>query len=196
MDSQPTTAHVAGTLGAVEPGLCACGCGQPTELAPYSWRGCGWVKGQPKQYVRYHHLRGNQNGRRKGPDYWVEDRGYLTPCWVWQGHVNASGYGVVNDGGQTRLAYAVYHDRVKTAPGEGEQRDHLCRVRACVNPDHIEVVPAAVNVQRGRLAKVTADQVREMRRLNLRTPEIQLRYGLSRTQAKTIRAGRQWKGVA
>ena len=176
--------------------LCGCGCGTPTDPAPYHRPITGWVKGHPKPFVRFHHLRGNQHRRRKGPQYQIEDRGYTSPCWIWQFAINRSGYGITSVGRRPKLAYAVYHDRVKTPPGAGEQRDHLCRVRACVNPDHIEVVPAAVNVQRGALAKVTADQVREMRRLDLPTRVIQERFGLSRSQAKTIRRGDQWKGVA
>jgi hypothetical protein len=31
----------------------------------------------------------------------------------------------------------------------GLQLDHLCRIRSCVNPDHLEPVSASVNAKRG-----------------------------------------------
>jgi hypothetical protein len=39
-------------------GRCACGCGLPTNIAPYTSRRCGWVKGQPLKYVLGHAARG------------------------------------------------------------------------------------------------------------------------------------------
>lgn len=177
-------------------GLCRCGCGQKTEIAPTTWRRRGWVRGAPKPLIPYHHLRGNQNGRRKGPEYVEEDRGYETPCWIWQGCINASGYGSVNIGGRSQLAYVAYHRRENPDPPPGFERDHLCRVRACVRPDHIEVVTRTINIRRGRVAKLTESDVMEIRRNGYSTPVIMARFGISRSQAKTIRRGDHWKGVA
>lgn len=38
-------------------GFCECGCGQRTRPAPRTDSGCGWIKGEPLRFVRYHHVR-------------------------------------------------------------------------------------------------------------------------------------------
>ena len=38
-------------------GWCACGCGQKTNLAPYSLKSKGWINGEPFKYIRGHNSR-------------------------------------------------------------------------------------------------------------------------------------------
>lgn len=38
----------------IPPGLCQCGCGQPTQIANQSRTARGWIKGQYKRYARHH----------------------------------------------------------------------------------------------------------------------------------------------
>lgn len=65
-------------------------------------------------------------------------------CWIWQGVVGRHGYG---RHGRNDLAHrAVYAELVGPPPSE---LDHLCRVRRCVNPDHLEPVTHRANVLRG-----------------------------------------------
>lgn len=40
-------------------GLCECGCGDQTSIAPYTRSERGWVKGQPKKYIHGHQRRKN-----------------------------------------------------------------------------------------------------------------------------------------
>lgn len=47
--------------------------------------------------------------------------------------------------GAHRLAYVIRWGQVPA----GLQLDHLCRVRSCVNPYHLEPVTSAVNTERG-----------------------------------------------
>jgi hypothetical protein len=38
-------------------GLCECGCGRRTKVAPQTWRAVGWIKGQARRFVRGHNAR-------------------------------------------------------------------------------------------------------------------------------------------
>lgn len=72
-------------------------------------------------------------------------------CWLWTGATMKSGYGVINRGRSegTALVHRVsYELRVGEIPA-GLQLDHLCRVRNCVNPAHLEPVSQKTNLLRG-----------------------------------------------
>lgn len=92
----------------------------------------------------------------------TEDRGYQTPCWVWQ-RALISGYGDGWFDGIHMLAYRWTYQRFHgSLPPRHRQLDHLCRVRACCNPLHLEAVTRTENVRRGSKAKLTVDQVAEI----------------------------------
>ncbi len=70
-------------------------------------------------------------------------------CWVWQGTTSGAGYGQVYHEGRMRLVHRV----VLALRGEdidGLDVDHLCRVPACCNPDHLEAVTHRENIRRGK----------------------------------------------
>lgn len=71
-------------------------------------------------------------------------------CWMWTAYINPDGYGMFKHRGAMRLAHgASYELHIGPVP-DGLELDHLCRNRACVNPDHLEPVPHKVNVQRAK----------------------------------------------
>lgn len=70
------------------------------------------------------------------------DRG--SECWLWTGAPNGSGYGTFRQEPVHRWAYKEF---VGPIP-EGFVIDHLCGVRMCVRPTHLEAVTPQVNVQR------------------------------------------------
>ena len=73
-------------------------------------------------------------------------------CILWIGTLNSAGYGVIGLGGRgtgnIRAHRAAYIMGKGPIPDE-LVIDHLCRVRSCVNPDHLEAVTSRLNVQRG-----------------------------------------------
>ena len=82
-------------------------------------------------------------------------------CWVWTAYRNPNGYGKFRLGGHGKKVLAhryAYELLVRPIP-EGLTLDHLCRVRSCVNPSHLEPVTRGENVLRGEgLAAIHARQ--------------------------------------
>jgi hypothetical protein len=95
---------------------------------------------------------------------WLEkDRGYNSPCWMWQGATDSRGYAMAMRDGRVRSLHKWLWEELHGPVGEGLELDHLCRQRSCVNPDHLEAVSHAENVRRGATARLTPAQVEEIR---------------------------------
>lgn len=91
------------------------------------------------------------NGRPGGPvpmnpltRYKLDDRG----CWIWQGPVQKNNYGTIKWKGKATVAHRVIYELTKGAIEKGLVVDHLCSVKLCVNPEHLETVTPSVNTQR------------------------------------------------
>ena len=63
-----------------------------------------------------------------------------TGCWEWTGSLAQKGYGVIFYGGKPEGAHRVSYEMRYGKIPVGLELDHLCRVRNCVNPDHLEAV--------------------------------------------------------
>lgn len=70
-------------------------------------------------------------------------------CWLWTAALNHDGYAWFSVMGVACLGHRWSYERVHGRVPEGTELDHLCRVRRCVNPKHVEPVPHRVNVLRG-----------------------------------------------
>lgn len=78
--------------------------------------------------------------------YVIQENG----CWDWIGYRNKNGYGWATLRGKIYTsAHRVLWERLRGPIPKGMVLDHLCRNRACVNPDHCEVVTPQVNTMRG-----------------------------------------------
>lgn len=81
-------------------------------------------------------------------NYISENRGHTTPCWIWQGADDGGRYGRIFDRGQTRSAHRVSYERRVGPIPDGLEIDHLCRVKMCINPAHLEPVTPLENQRR------------------------------------------------
>lgn len=74
--------------------------------------------------------------------YRQEDRGYDSPCWIWQAGKDRDGYGRFVMNGKTMAAHrASWELHVGELPPYPEKEiDHLCKQRDCVNPGHLRAV--------------------------------------------------------
>ncbi len=85
---------------------------------------------------------------------WLSDSFYIEDehgCWrIWQRSRNTRGYGVKWDPRRRRLdlAHRLYYERAYGPIPKGLQIDHLCKVKACVCPTHLEAVLPQVNTER------------------------------------------------
>lgn len=79
-------------------------------------------------------------------------------CWLWTGTLSEKGYAkrVGHDGRMLYGHQLAYTLLVGPIP-DGLVIDHLCRVRNCVNPAHMEPVTAIENTRRGKDARWLED---------------------------------------
>lgn len=81
--------------------------------------------------------------------FWARIKIDENGCWIWQGARGAGGYGQMSVNGRRVLTHRLAFEHYKRPFAEGEQADHLCRVRPCANPEHMEGVSSRTNTQRG-----------------------------------------------
>lgn len=78
-----------------------------------------------------------------------------TGCWLWLSSMKPNGYGKVEIGGRQLQAHRWSYEFYRNPIPHGMVIDHLCRVRCCVNPAHMEVVTQKQNLDRSECASAT-----------------------------------------
>lgn len=71
-------------------------------------------------------------------------------CWQWTAAMHPDGYGQFAFDGRSWHAHQIAARWSGRDVPRGFEIDHLCRNRACVRPDHLDVTTHRVNVLRGR----------------------------------------------
>lgn len=75
---------------------------------------------------------------------------YPGPCWIWTGGANDKGYGRFYFNNREEPAHRTsYRELIAPYDTDLLEPDHLCRIRPCVNPGHIEIVTHRENTLRG-----------------------------------------------
>jgi hypothetical protein len=170
----------------------------PMQTTDYCRCGCGERPNPGRQYINGHNRRGL---------YWHadpivyferrirrEDRGYASECWLWQGPVKANGYaqfhyrtGPDQQGGQQAHRWRWEQDNGPVP--EGHHLDHLCKVRRCVNPAHLEPVTPLENARRSKSCKLTDEQARAIFRRKENgeaTKDLAAEFDVSRSTVNNI----------
>lgn len=170
--------------------LCWCGCGGYPNRPAGNHKLWGHVAGEPVRFCHGHQGRLPLNRYTVNPD---------TDCWEWYGSCDSWGYGQVYVNGRGIKAHRYYYEKCNGPIPASKQLDHLCRNRRCVNPKHLEPVTVATNVRRGDRAKLTAEQVQEMRKLyasgNYKVYEVGKMFNISSAHASDVIRGKYWRNI-
>lgn len=92
-------------------------------------------------------------------------------CHIWCGTLHQTGgYPRVRHNGKIRRTHRLAFEAWKGPIPHGLEIDHVCRQRTCVNPDHLEAVTKAVNLER-------ADNNRRIVAMNIWRDRTHCAYG-------------------
>lgn len=69
-------------------------------------------------------------------------------CWLWTACLS-EGYGAFGLGKVVKRAHRIAYEALVGPVEQGLDLDHLCRVRSCCNPAHLEPVTRRENLLRG-----------------------------------------------
>lgn len=128
---------------------CLCVCGKNVSVAS-----CHLISGHTKGCGCF------RPSKDPAERFWKKvDKTVLCPvpglkgnCWIWTAGKTTFGYGAFAITKSETLHAHTFSLRLagRPEPPAGYEPDHLCRVPACVNPDHLEIVSHQINVLRGK----------------------------------------------
>ena len=124
-------------------------------------------------------------------------------CWTWTAYTDRDGYGRFSLKGKKLRAHRVAA-RIDGRDPTGEVVCHTCDNPSCVNPNHLKVGTQAENmrdrdrkgrhprgVRNGR-AKLSADEVRQIRQSNRPSTVLSEIYGVSPGHIRMIKTNQFW----
>lgn len=106
----------------------------------------------------------------------------LNGCWVWQGTCRSNQYGVTVYKGVQTTTHRVMYQIVHGLLGSDMEIDHLCNNRKCINPDHLEAVSHAENMERARQKRTTCRNGHEWNDKNTYVTQVKRKQGGYRMQ--------------
>lgn len=149
---------------------------------------------------------------KRAERFWAKATRPAEGCWEWQFSKNIFGYGKVGwvreDGKHTCAAHRIAWELTHGPIPAGLFVCHRCNNKACIRPDHLYLATDAENKRdairdglftgaHNQPSKLTPDQVREIRRINLEEGlghrRLAKRFGMSRGAILMIIRNRAWK---
>lgn len=134
-------------------------------------------------------------------------------CWIWTAARFSNGYGAFRLGPKQRRAHVVSYEWAVGPVPSGQQVQHACNVKACVNPAHLSLGDQKRNIEYalslGRMAsgvrsgmhthgltKLSDSDVTEIRRLaglGVFQEDLANQFGVTQTMISRIILGRAWQ---
>lgn len=114
-------------------------------------------------------------------------------CWFWMGALKENGYGAFGVNYKSGYAHRFSYEQFRGPIPSGLALDHLCRVRNCVNPKHLEAVTDRENILRGDSPAAKASRRPTCINGHEYSEENTYKYGGAR-QCKICRA-QHWKNL-
>lgn len=171
----------------------------------------GWCSKHYSRWLKYGAINAKKTAGTGEPLAFLKSAAAMQAddCIAWPFAMSPkSGYGVFQIGGSTTPAHRMQCTLVYGQPPTSEhQAAHLCGNRICVNPRHIRWSTRLENAadqiihgtrnrgERQGSAKLTRDQVKEIRRLKtegISGNKIARMMGLSRSHVNRLANGQSW----
>jgi hypothetical protein len=150
--------NVGALLEPVPFGYCHCRCGGLAPIATKTNRSKGWVKDQPKRFIKGHNAWRRRGGvemlqaegrwgyhftKEDAERFWKFVDRTTTPdgCWTWTGQCNRQGYGRIKVNGRTRQATHIALELSGfIVPAKRLQvRHYICDNPPCCRPSHMKI---------------------------------------------------------
>ena len=91
------------------------------------------------------------------------NKNHPSGCWLWTASLDGKGYGQIQIGTHKNQklgrSHRIVYEFYKGVIPAGLDLDHLCRVRHCVNPDHLEHTTRKENLRRGNGAQKSRERM-------------------------------------
>ena len=196
--------------------LCECGCGQRTNLSPYTDPTRGYIKGKPRRFVAHHYRPPAEDLAQR---FWSKVQ-KSDDCWLWTGAKCGHGsYGLLHMAGTRKMkpaSHVSWFLAYGSWPKDGQFACHHCDNPECVRPDHLflgnardnaqdsirkgrfrhQTFPRGVRNGRAKMTPATAREARNKFTAGETITVIARHFSVARSTVRDIVRGHRWQESA